>query len=112
MFCFVLSRSRCSCSADTCGRSGSDGEVAPDLGGGGRGGGRGGGGGRGAGGGGRGRGRSGRLLDDRLDPGAAGQEQQRRGGKKNAPRHAFTLPDAIGSVRTITVPRSTSDSTS
>src|SRR5438128_5017688 len=57
------------------------------------------------------RGRGG-FFDDRLGPTTAGQEQQRQGGKKNVSRHAFTLPDATGRVRTITVPRSTSDSTS
>src|SRR5207244_5062662 len=55
---------------------------------------------------------SGRFFDERLGPAAAGQEQQRQGGRKNVSRHAFTLPDATGRVRTITLPRSTSDPTS
>src|SRR6185369_10002475 len=61
---------------------------------------------------GSGRRRSSRFLDDGLVPGATAQEQQRRRRKQEPLRHICTLPDATGSVRIITVPRSTSDSTS
>src|SRR5215470_5390326 len=63
--------------------------------------------------GGRGRGgRRHRRLSDRGLGRAARQEQQGRGGKQETARHIATRPCATGSVRIITVPRSTSDSTS
>src|SRR5262249_59131305 len=61
------------------------------------------------------RGRGGRRhrgLSDRGLGRAARQEQQGRGGKQERARHIATRPCATGSVRIITVPRSTSDSTS